>query len=112
MARARRVVFGIVAASLAGLHSAGAVAQLTGDFRDIFVDSSIKGCMNAAERDHIPVPTDTMKAYCTCMANKQAAMTTDDDIGHYAGYHELSKDYQLRVQALAPACKAEIGLNK
>ena len=108
--RVGAVVAGVVISGL--LTVAGARAQLVGDSRALFVTSSIKGCVTGAERQKLPVAPATMEAYCTCMANRQAEMTTEADLAHYASRHELSEDYQQRITALAPACKKEIGLNK
>jgi hypothetical protein len=87
-------------------------AQLQGADRDLFVGSSIKGCNAGAAQEKLTVPADKMSVFCTCMANKQADMTTPADLDYYGQHRALSTDYSKRVAALGPACRAAAGIGK
>jgi hypothetical protein len=87
-------------------------AQLSGADRDLFVGSSIKGCAEGAAQEKLTIPADKMDAFCACMANKQADMTTQADLDYYGHHQTLSDDYSKRVAALSPACSAAAGIGK
>jgi hypothetical protein len=72
----RRVILTL---SLILIAAPAARAQLKGADRDLFVSSSIKGCAEGAEQEKLTIPPDKMTAFCACMANKQADMTTKAD---------------------------------
>ncbi|HEY1797341.1 MAG TPA: hypothetical protein VGG57_14610, partial [Stellaceae bacterium] len=84
-------------------------AQLQGADRDLFVASSVKGCQKGAVQEKLNVPAEQMSAFCACMANKQADMTTQADLDYYGHHQTLSADYSKRIAALAPACRAAAG---
>jgi hypothetical protein len=105
----RRLISALV---LSLLVVPAARAQLQGADRDLFVGSSIKGCNAGAEQEKLTVPPDRMSAFCTCMANKQADMTTQADLDYYGHHRTLSDDYAKRVAALAPACRAAAGIGQ
>lgn len=92
--------------------SPAARAQMTGADRDLFVASSIKGCTDGAAQEKLAVPADKMGAFCTCMANKQADMTTQADLDYYGRHRTLSGDYSKRIATLAPACRAAAGIGR
>jgi hypothetical protein len=102
----------ILALSLALAFSPVARAQLAGADRDLFVASSVKGCTEGAAQEKITVPAEKMSAFCTCMANKQADMTTQADLDYYGKHQALSDGYSKRVAALAPACRDAAGIGK
>jgi hypothetical protein len=108
----RRPILPILALVFATCCAGGAMAQLAGPDRDTFVASSIKGCTETAEKDKLQIAPDTMKAFCTCMATKQADMTTKADLEYFGAHQTLSDDYGKRVAALAPACRTEAGIGK
>jgi hypothetical protein len=105
----RRVIFALF---LALAFSTAARAQMTGAARDLFVASSVKGCTEGAAQEKLTVPPDKMSAFCACMANKQADMTTKDDLDYYGRHQALSEGYSKRVAALAPACRETAGIAK
>lgn len=94
------------------LVAPAARAQLQGADRDLFVGSSIKGCNAGAAQEKLTVPADKMSVFCTCMADKQADMTTQADLDYYGQHQTLSADYSKRVAALAPACRTGAGIGK
>ncbi|HEX3883840.1 MAG TPA: hypothetical protein VHW66_14370 [Stellaceae bacterium] len=108
----RRPTLPILALLFAACCAGGAAAQLAGADRDNFVGSSIRGCAETAEQDKLPIPPDTMKLFCTCMADKQADMTTKADLDYFGAHQTLSDDYGKRVAALAPDCRTAAGLAK
>jgi hypothetical protein len=108
----RRPTLPVLALLAATLCAGGAAAQLAGADRENFVGSSIRGCTETAVRDKLPIPPDTMKQFCTCMADKQADMTTQADLDYYGAHQSLSDDYGKRVAALAPDCRTAAGLGK
>ena len=105
----RRLIFALF---LVLSLSPAARAQMTGADRDLFVASSIKGCTDGAAREKLTVPADKMKAFCACMANKQADMTTQADLDYYGQHQTLSDDYSKRIATLAPACRAAARIGK
>jgi hypothetical protein len=105
----RRAIFVLL---LALLVAPAARAQLQGADRNLFVGSSIKGCTEGAAQEKLTVPPDKMNAFCICMANKQADMTTQADLDYYGQHRTLSDDYAKRVAALAPACRAVAGIGQ
>lgn len=105
----RRVIFALIACLVA---VPAAHAQLQGPDRDLFVASSVKGCAEGAAQEKLAVPPDQMKAFCACMAEKQADMTTQTDLDYYGQHRTLSDDYSKRIAALAPACRAAAGVGK
>jgi len=99
-----------LAALILSLTATAATAQLSGADRDVFVASSIKGCAETVEQDKVPFPKAKTDAFCSCMAQKQAEMTTQADLDYYAAHHALSEDYGKRVKALGPGCRSAAGL--
>lgn len=102
----------ILALFLTLLGLSAARAQLSGPDRDLFVGSSIKGCTQGAAEEKLTIPPDQMSAFCACMANKQADMTTKADLDYYGRHQSLSDDYSKRVAALAPICRDAAGIGK
>ncbi|HZT88077.1 MAG TPA: hypothetical protein VFA12_08915 [Stellaceae bacterium] len=98
-----------VAAAVA-LSAHGALAELTGANRKAFVESSINSCSSAIKQAHPEVPADKVTTYCTCMAEAEADMTTEEDVQYMATHNAATPDYTRRVQALAPACNKKAGL--
>jgi hypothetical protein len=109
MTRRRWIVTVVVIAGLC-LGAEAARAQLTGPDRDEFVQSSITSCTSTVKRSNPTVPADTIKTYCTCMAGKEADMTTQADVAYMDAHKAASPEYTQRVQALAPVCKAAAGV--
>lgn len=103
----RRVIFALC---LAVLVAPAARAQLKGADRDLFVGSSIKGCQQGAVQEKLTIAPDKMTAFCACMANRQADMTTQADLDYYGHHQALSEDYSKRVADLAPACRTAAGI--
>ncbi|HEY1798408.1 MAG TPA: hypothetical protein VGG57_20010 [Stellaceae bacterium] len=87
-------------------------AQLQGADRNLFVGSSIKGCQDGAAQEKLEIPAAQMNAFCACMANKQADMTTQADLDYYGQHRTLSSDYSKRIAGLGPACRAAAGVGK
>jgi hypothetical protein len=102
----------ILALFLALIVVPAARAQLQGADRDLFVASSIKGCKQGAAQEKLTIPPGKMGAFCGCMANKQADMTTQADLDYYGEHRTLSDDYSKRVAALAPDCSVAAGVGK
>src|SRR5581483_2390664 len=102
----------ILALCLAVIAVPAARAQLKDADRDLFVSSSIKGCAEGAEQEKLTIPPDKMNAFCACMANKQADMTTQADLDYYGRHQTLSDDYSKRVAVLAPACRTAAGIGQ
>src|SRR5690348_17015725 len=96
--------------SLVLLIGPAAHAQLQGADRNLFVGSSIKGCIEGAAEEKLTIPADLVNAFCACMANKQADMTTQADLDYYGQHQVLSDNYSKRVAALAPACRDAAGI--
>jgi hypothetical protein len=105
----RRMIFVLL---LCVFVAPAARAQLQGADRDLFVGSSIKGCQQGAAQEKLTVPAAQMDAFCSCMANKQADMTTQADLDYYGHHQTLSDDYSKRVAAIAPGCRAAAGIGK
>ena len=108
--RASIVMMAAVSIAGLGLASGTAFAQLSGANRDAFVESSISSCTSTIQQNSPGVPAAAITSYCTCMANKEADMTTPDDVAYMSEHHAATPDYTQRVQNLAPACKAAAGL--
>lgn len=90
--------------------SAPAVARLDGADRQAFVESSVKSCSEAVQKNNSKLPANTVATYCSCMAEAEADMTTAADVEYMSAHNAASADYTARVQALAPACNAKAGL--
>jgi hypothetical protein len=103
----RRVILALVLTLAA---TPAARAQLKGAERDLFVGSSLKGCAKGAAEEKLTIPADQMNAFCACMANKQADMTTQADLDYYGRHQTLSDDYSKRVAALGPGCRTAAGI--
>jgi hypothetical protein len=106
---ARRAVLGVAALALAGsIFSGGAaLAQFTGDDRGKFIEGSFGACNGAATHDHPEIAADAVKAYCQCMAEKEADITTQADIDYVNEHQVGSDDYKARILALASGCRAK-----
>lgn len=102
----------ILALFLTLLAAPAARAQLQGADRDLFVASSIKGCQQGMAEAKLPASPAQMTAFCTCMANKEADVTTEDDFDYVGKHKTLPDDYSKRVAAIAPACRAAVGVEK
>ena len=89
---------------LAASNGEFAVAQLTGSDRDAFVQSSIQSCTSTATQQNPTVPAATITTYCTCMAGKEADMTTPADVAYMAQHHAATEEYTKRVEQLAASC--------
>jgi hypothetical protein len=85
-------------------------AQLQGPDRALFVSSSIKGCKLGVAQEKLAMPADQMNAFCACMADRQADMTTQADLDYYGRHQTLSDDYSKRVAALGPGCRTAAGI--
>ena len=116
----KRTSFILSIAAVAVLAAGGAaragggeftVAQLSGPERQSFVQSSIGSCSATVKQNHPEIPAKTVSTYCTCMANKEADITTQADIDYINQHNAATEEYTRRVQALAPACNAEAGLH-
>ena len=93
------------------VFSTDALAQLTGQLRDTFVQSSISSCSSTVQHNHPDFPAATIGAFCICMANKEADITTDEDMAYISEHKTATPDYRQRVQALAPSCNSAAGLH-
>jgi len=89
--------------------SAPAAARLAGADRQAFVESSLKSCSDTIHKNNPKAAASTVEAYCNCMAEAEADMTTDADIEYMNAHAAPPPDYRGRVQALAPACNAKAG---
>src|SRR5580700_2450795 len=75
----QRIIAGIAAALAATLVSGpSAMAQLTGQDRNSFVQGSIERCF-ADPQLHPGIAPNDLNTYCACMAYKEADITTPAD---------------------------------
>lgn len=100
----------VLAIAVLSLVSAPAMARMTGEGRQAFVDASRKSCSEGLHKNNPKLPADAVEAYCSCMAEAEADMTTDADVEYMSAHNAATEDYRTRVVALAPACKAKAGL--
>lgn len=112
MAGVRRfIVFPLAVSAAFALSAGGAAAQLAGPDRASFIQSSIASCSATVKQNHPEIPPATITTYCTCMANKEADMTTPADLAYIAAHNAATPEYTQKVQALGPACNAAAGLH-
>jgi hypothetical protein len=111
MTRPRRFLLSFAVSAAVVLSAGWAAAQLTGADREAFVQAAIASCTATATKNHPDVAAATIKTYCTCMAGKEADITTAADIAYMNEHNAATPEYTSRVQALAPACNAAAGLH-
>ena len=105
-----RVIAGTLGAALVVLHSAGASAELSGEGREQFVKGAIESCSQRAHMSSPGLPLSTVSAFCSCMANKEADLTTTDDIAYMNEHKAAPEEWRQKVLALTPICSAEVGI--
>jgi hypothetical protein len=87
------------------------LAQLSGADRQAFVKSSRESCISATQRNHPEISSQAREAYCGCMAEKAADVTTSDDFAYFDKHQEMPPDYKSRLAKLADGCNAAAGLH-
>jgi hypothetical protein len=106
----------VVALALAtaalSILAAPAVARLDGADRKAFMESSLKGCIDAIHKQKTTYSEKTIETYCGCMSEAEADMTTHADVEYMSAHNEPPQNYRARVQALAPACKRKGGVRE
>jgi hypothetical protein len=102
----------VAAGACVGMEADRAVAQLSGSDRTDFIQSSISSCTSTMQKGAPSVPLAAVTAYCTCMGNKAADMTTQADLQYLAQHGTGSDDYTNRIKALVPGCLEAAGLKK
>ena len=85
-------------------------AQVTGPDRATFIAASVKSCARTVKTNHPDLSAATIGTYCSCMAEGEADMTTQDDIAYINAHHEAPPDYKGRLTKLAASCNAKAGL--
>jgi hypothetical protein len=102
----------VASAAIAALSvlSSPAAARLDGAAREDFVKASVESCSSGVHKDHPKLPAKPVEAYCSCMAEAEADMTTASDVEYMSAHNAATADYSARIQALAPECAAKAGL--
>ncbi|HVC51473.1 MAG TPA: hypothetical protein VND87_05590 [Stellaceae bacterium] len=112
MIRTWQNIFVVVALAAGGAAVSGAAtAQIKGPDRATFVSASTKSCTRTVTANHPNFPAATVAAYCSCMAEGEADVTTPDDIAYINAHHEAPPDYKTRISKLAANCNAKAGLH-
>ncbi len=64
----------------------------------------MKDCIPSAEKSAPNASPAVVNAYCTCMADKAAGVTTMDDVNYAAANKEMPAALKQRIVDFAPAC--------
>jgi len=105
-----RIIAGVLGAALAVLYSAVASAELSGEGREQFIKGATESCSQRAHMANPGLPLSAVSAFCTCMANKEADLTTTDDIAYMNEHKAAPEEWRQKVLALSPVCSAEVGI--
>jgi hypothetical protein len=108
MALQRIIVVIAAAVTVTLLSGPSAMAQLTGQDRNSFVQGSIERCF-ADPQLHPGIAPNSLNAYCACMAYKEADITTPADWAYMTTYHTAPPGFSERVRAFASGCGATAG---